>query len=116
MRDCSVSSSISVSVIARSNSVADSGYLRVLDDAGNGDHLVPAHHERPGLSVGAGDLGVDEHVLDLLRPAGESVAGPPSSHFQPGAVGADPPLAPLDGSGEVDRAALEPEAVVLADH
>src|SRR3954471_7095803 len=106
MRACSVSSSISVSVIARSNSVADSFDLRVLDDAGNCDHVVAADHERPGLSVGAWDLGVDEHVLDLLRPAGEPVAGLPSSHFETGCVSGDPPRPPLHRPVELDRAAL----------
>ena len=50
-----------------------------LDDPGHGDDLVAAHDERPAFAVGAWDLGVDEHVLDLLRAAGEPVAGPPAA-------------------------------------
>ena len=84
MRACSDDSSISVSVTARSSSVADSFYLRMLDDAWDSDDLVTAHDERPGLSLRPRDLGVDEYVLNLLPPSGESVAGPPSSHFQAG--------------------------------
>src|SRR3954470_15336627 len=114
MRSWSDLSSIRTSMTARSSSVADSLYLRVLDDPGNRDDLVATHDEGPGFPVGARDLGVDEHVLDLLPPAGEPVAGPPSSHFETRRAGGDAPRPPAHGSVEVDRPALEPEAVVLA--
>src|SRR3954469_20401861 len=114
MRPCSDSSSIRTSTTARSNSVADSVDLGMLDDAGDGDDLVPAHHERPGLSFRARDLGVDEHVLDLLRPSGETVAGLPSSHFEAGRAGGDAPRPPAHRPVEIDGPALEPEAVVFA--
>src|SRR3954453_3401941 len=114
MRRCSDVSSISTSVTARSSSVADSADLRVVDDARHGDDLVPAYDERPRLALRAWDLGVDEHVLNLLRPAGETVAGLPSSHFETGRAGGDAPRPPAHSSVEVARAALEPEAVVFA--
>src|SRR3954447_13642148 len=114
MRACSDDSSISVSVTARSSSAADSFYLRVLDDPGDRDDLVTAHDEGPGLSLRPRDLGVDEYVLNLLPPAGEAVAGPPSSHFETARARSDPPRPPLDGSVERDRTALEPESLVFA--
>src|SRR4051794_41939737 len=83
----------------------------MLDDARDRDHLVPAHDERPGLALRPWDLGVDEHVLNLLRPAGETVAGLPSSHFEAGRARGDAPRPPAHCSVEVDGAALEPEAV-----
>src|SRR5439155_14752715 len=87
-----------------------------LDDPGNGDDLVAADDEGPAFTVRAGDLRVDEHVLDLLRAAGESIARAPASYLKPWDLRLDAPRAPLDGAGrEVDRAALEPQAVVLAD-
>src|SRR3954453_10539625 len=114
MRCCSDVSSISTSVTARSSSVADSFDLRMLDDARDSDDLVAAHDERPGLAVRPWDLGVDEHVLNLLRPAGETVAGLPSSHYETGRARGDSPRPPAHGSVEIDRAALEPQVVVFA--
>ena len=81
---------------------------------GHGDHVVAAHDERPRFALRSGDLRVDEHVLDLLLPPGEPVAGPPASYLKPFELGADAPLAPADLAVEVDRPALEPEPVVLA--
>src|SRR5438067_6243913 len=116
MRDCSASSSIRISPTPRSSSVADTGHPHPLslDDSRDRDDLVPAHHERPAFAVGARDLGVDEHVLDLLRAALQPVARPPSPYLKPCQLRLDPPAAPLDRAFEVDGAALEPEALVLA--
>src|SRR5512141_2079592 len=86
----------------------------MLDDPGHRDHLVTPHDERPGFPFRWGDLRVDEHVLDLLLAPGEPVAGPPTSYLKPFERGADAPLAPGDLALDVDGAALEPEAVVLA--
>src|SRR5438552_3187624 len=114
MRRCSASSSIRTSTTAASRSVALTVDLRVRDEPGNGDDLVSAHDEGPGLSVGTGDLGVDEHVLDLLAPPGEPVARPPASYLKPCQLRPDAPRAPAHFAVEVDGATLEPEAVVLA--
>src|SRR4051794_22978491 len=113
MRRWRSSSSISTSLTACSSSVADSFYLRMLDDPGHGHDLVAAHDERPRLPLRAGHLRVDEHVLDLAPPTREPVAGPPSTHSKPLELRADSPLAPPDLAGEIDRAALEPELLVL---
>src|SRR3954469_10051456 len=102
MRRCSACSSISTSVIARPSSVALTAHLRVIDDPRDRDDVLAAHDQWPCLAVGAWDLGVDEHVLDLLRPAGEPVAGPPSSHFEPRRVRGDAPGPPFDRPVEVD--------------
>ena len=48
-----------------------------------------------------------------MRP-GEPVAGPPAPYFKPWQLGADAPAAPAHLAVELDRAALEPEPVVLA--
>ena len=71
---------------------------------GTATHLVAADDERPAFTVGARDLGVDEHVLDLLRAAGEPVAGPPPANHKAWELGADAPPAPLDLAVELDRA------------
>src|SRR4051794_3199575 len=84
------------------------------DDPWPGDDLVAAHDERPRLAGRTGDLCVDEHVLDFLRPSGEPVAGPPASYLKAWHVGRDPPAAPLHLSVQRDRRALDPDAVVLA--
>src|SRR5205085_8854059 len=89
-------------------------HLRVLDDPRHGDDLVPAHDERPRFALRAGNLGVDEHVLDLLPPAREPVARPPSAYLKPCRSGLDPPLAPAHRAVERNGASLEPGAVVLA--
>src|SRR5919198_861899 len=99
-----------------SNSVCDTLrlYLGVVDDAGHRDDLVPSHHEGPRLAFRPGDLGVDEHVLNLLPPAGEPVARPPGSYLKACELGFNRPLAPPDGSLERDWPGLEPEPVVFA--
>src|SRR5436309_9202841 len=109
MRRCRSSSSIRISVTARSSSVADSLHLRVLDDAGHRHHLVAAHDERPRLALRARHLRVDEHVLNLAPPTRQPVAGPPSTHSKPLELRADSPLAPRDLARELDRSPLEPE-------
>src|SRR5581483_3985930 len=117
MRSCSRPSSIRISPTPRSSSVCDTGRRHPLrlDDPGHRDHLVASHHEGPAFAIRAGDLRVDEHVLDLPPAAGEPVAGPPSPYFKPRQLGLDAPAAPLDRAGEVDGPRLEPEALVLAD-
>src|SRR5947209_18374590 len=114
MRCCSASASIRTSVTARSSSVAFNFDIRMIDDAGNGDDLVPPHDQRPGLTLGAGNLGVHEYVLNLLAATREPVAGPPPSYLKPFGARADAPTAPADLARQLDRAALEPEPVVLA--
>src|SRR5947207_12988902 len=86
----------------------------MLDDAGHRHHLVAAHHQGPGLALRPRDLGVDEHVLDLLPPSGEAVTGPPASYLKTCQLRTDTPAAPAHLAGELDRPALEPQAVVLA--
>ena len=81
-----------------------------LDDPGHRDDLVAAHDERPAFAVGARDLGVDEHVLDLLRAAGEPVAGPPSADDKAWQLGADAPPPQRDLAVELDRAAARARA------
>src|SRR5207253_307798 len=76
--------------------------------------LVTAHDERPRIAVRARHLRVDEHVLDLPPPTCESVAGPPSTHSKPLELRADSPLAPANLACQLDRAALEPEPLMLA--
>src|SRR6476659_6656155 len=103
MRRWRSSSSIRISVTARSSSVADSFHLRMLDDAGHGHDLVAAHDERPRLALRARHLRVDEHVLNLAPPTRQAVPGPPSAHSKPFEVRADSPVAPLDFAGQLDR-------------
>src|SRR5262245_37781739 len=105
---------ISPTPLSSSALVKGRGHPLALDDPGDGHDLVAAHHERPPFTVGAGDLGVDEHVLNLLRPAGEAIARPPPPYLKPTAVGGDAPRAPEHLAVELDGRALEPEAVVLA--
>src|SRR3954470_13320080 len=116
MRACRRSSSIRISPTPRSSSVADT--LRAhsfrLDDPRHRDDLVTAHHERPAFAVGARDLCVDEHVLDLPRATGEPVAGTPPPHLNPGGRGPDPPPPPVGGAPHLDRPRLEPQTIVLA--
>src|SRR5438067_10893548 len=115
MRVLSASVSIRISPTALSSSVCDtlSLHLGVLDDTRDGDDLVAAYDERPRLALRPRDLGVDEHVLDLLPPAGEPVARPPASYLKAYELGFDPPFAPATLAGEVHRTALEPKAVVF---
>src|SRR5262249_59105840 len=83
-------------------------------EAGPRHDLVAAHDERPRLPLRAWHFRVDEHVLDLAPPTRQPVPGPPSAHSKPLELGADSPVAPPDLAGQVDRPALEPEALVLA--
>src|SRR5947209_8338920 len=53
----------------------------VLEDPGHRDDVVTADDERPRLALGSADLGVDEHVLSLLRAAGEAVSRPPAPYL-----------------------------------
>src|SRR5690349_19020193 len=117
MRPLRASLSIRTSPTADSSSVCDTLglHLGVLDDSRHCDDLVAAHDEWPRLALGAGDLGIDEHVLDLLAPAGEPVARPPASYLKACELGFDLPGAPANRSLERDRPPLEPGAVVLAD-
>src|SRR5438105_1866639 len=104
-----------ISVTSRSSSVWDTlgaNSFR-LDDARNRDDHVPAHDERPRLACGTRDLGVDEHVLDLLRSPGEPVAGTPGSYLKAWQLRSDPPLAPADLAFEGKWCRLEPDTVVL---
>src|SRR2546421_3041758 len=83
-RGRSRSSSMRTSDTPRSSSVCcdtlDARSFRV-DDARNCDHVVSTHDERPRLAGGTGDLRVDEHVLDLLRPPSEPIAGTPGPYL-----------------------------------
>src|SRR3954469_4689380 len=116
MRSCSRASSIKISPTPASTSLVDTGRAHPLrfDDAGHGDDLVTTHHEGPSFAVGARDLGVDEHILDLLPAALQPVARPPSPYLKPWQPRLDPPAAPLDGAVEIDGAALGPEPFVRA--
>src|SRR3954452_10212554 len=117
MRPLSASLSIRISPTADSSSVCDTFrlHLGMLDDTWNGDDVVASHDQRPRLTLGSGNLGVDEHVLNLFPMAGEPVARPPAPYLKPWELGLDPPLAPANRTLEHNGAALEPEAVVLAD-
>src|SRR3954470_3339358 len=105
-----------ISPTPRSSSalVTGRGHPLALHDPGHGHDLVPADHERPAFAVGARDLRVDEHVLNLLRPAGEAIARPPPAYLEAPPLGGDPPGAPPHLAGELDGRPLEPEPVVLA--
>src|SRR4051794_7799265 len=113
MRACRRSSSIRISPTPRSSSVADTlcTHSLRLDDARHRDDLVAAHHERPAFAVGARDLCVDEHVLDLPRAAGEPVARTPPSYLKPCERRLDAPVPPRDLAAQLDGARLEPESV-----
>src|SRR6266705_6601924 len=87
----------------------------MFDDSWDGNDFVAAHHEGPCLALRAWDLGVDEHVLDFLLPAGKPVARPPASYLKACELRLDRPLAPANRSLDRHGAALEPGAVVLAD-
>src|SRR5262249_1185770 len=56
----------------------------------------------------------DEHVLDLLRPALESVARAPGSYLKPWPRRGNAPRAPADLAVERHRRVLQPDALVLA--
>src|SRR4026207_14202 len=86
----------------------------MVDDARDGDDLVPAHDERPRLALRTGDLGVDEHVLDLLRSAGEAIARPPAAYLKAWPRGVNRPPAPANRAFWGAGAGPEPERVVRA--
>src|SRR5262249_60830987 len=86
-----------------------------IDDPGPAHAPASAHDGRPRFALGSRDLGVDEHVLNLLSAAGEPVARPPASYLKAWQRGFNPPGAPANGPVERDRALLEPHPVVLAD-
>src|SRR5262245_43333333 len=86
----------------------------MLDDARHRHDLVATHDERPRLPLRAWHFRVDENVLDLAPPTCQPVPGPPSAHSKPLELRADSPVAPPDLAGQVDRAALQPEPLVLA--
>src|SRR3954447_7026761 len=106
-----------ISLTPRSSSVCDTldEHSFRLDDSGNGDHVVPAHDERPRLACGTGDLRVDEHVLDLLRSPGEPIAGAPGPYLKAWELRGDPPLSPAHLAVECDGSVFQPDVVVLAD-
>src|SRR3954470_3122279 len=105
-----------ISATSRSSSVCDtlgSDPFRV-EHSRDGDDLIAAHDERPRLAGRTGDLCVDEHVLDFLRPAGEPIAGAPRSYLKAWQLGRDPPLSPPHLAVERDGRPLEPDVVVFA--
>src|SRR5258708_9006559 len=116
MRAWSRPSSIRTSPTACSTSalVMDGTRPLALDDTGHGDDLVATHDQGPALTVGTGDFGVDEHVLDLLRAAGEPVAVAPPSYLKPWQLRFDAPAAPAHLALEIDGRGLEPDTVMLA--
>src|SRR5215204_1173116 len=105
MRAWSASSSIRTSPTPCSTSVCDIGHLdlAVGHDPRDRDDLVAAHHEWPAFAVGARDLRVDEHVLDLPGAAGESVAGAPAANPKPWQLGADNQLTTTHLAAQLDR-------------
>src|SRR5437868_728303 len=86
-----------------------------VDDPRHGHDLVAPDDERPLFALGARDLRVDKHVLNLLRAAGEPVARTPRSYLKPWERRRNPPRPPTHFAVERDRRVLEPEAVVLAN-
>src|SRR5919201_605304 len=66
------------------------------------------------VALGSRDLGVDEHVLDLLAAPCEPVAGTPRAYLKPWELGLNAPRAPADLAIELDGRPLHPGAVVLA--
>src|SRR5882672_11449413 len=116
MRSCNRSSSTRISPTPASTSVCDTSCRHPLglDDPGDGHDLVAAHDERPAFTVGAGNLGIDEHILDLPGAACEPIARPPPSYLKPWEPRLDQPRPPRDRAVQVLRAGLEPEPLVLA--
>src|SRR5258705_13760335 len=98
MRSWRRSWSISTFPTPASTSVCDTscGHPLCLDDPRDRDDLVAAHDERPAFTVGARDLCVHEHILDLLRAAREPVSRTPSPYLKPSQARLDPPLPPLE--------------------
>src|SRR5439155_26761630 len=89
-------------------------HVGMLDDSWHRDHLVAAHDERPRLALGSRDLGVDEHVLDLLAAPREPVAGTPRAYLKAWQLRLDVPWPPADLAVEREGGPLDPGAVVLA--
>src|SRR5436305_5248167 len=114
MRSCSCASVRRISPTPRSSSalVARRCHPVAVDEPRHSDDLVSAYDQGPALSVGTRNLGVDEHVLDLLAPPREPVAGPPPPYCKSWPVCLDAPAAPAHLALERDRALLEPEALV----
>src|SRR5689334_20330851 len=106
-----------ISATSRSSSVCDTLDANSFrfHDPRYGDDLVTAHDERPRLACRTGDLCVHEHVLDLLLPSGEPVAGAPGPYLKAWHVGGDTPVAPADLAIERDGRAFEPDIAVLPD-
>src|SRR6266704_31049 len=98
MRLRSASSSMRTSLTPRSSSVADTlgVHSSRVDDSRHRDDLVPAHDERPRLALRAGNLRVDENVLDLLAPPGEAVACAPGPYLKAWQLGFDAPPSPVN--------------------
>src|SRR5207244_9398964 len=117
MRARRASSSIRTSLTPRSSSAWDTlgAHPLCLDDSRHGQDLVPAHDERPRLALRAGNLRVDENVLDLLAPPGEPVTRAPGSYLKAWELRLDAPRAPPHLALERDRRTLEPGAVGLAN-
>src|SRR5262249_45499121 len=61
-----------------------------------------------------GDLRVDEHVLDLLRPPGEPVAGAPGPYLKAWELRGNPPPSPQHLPVEGDGGPFQPDLVVFA--
>src|SRR5437870_4059615 len=115
MRLRSASSSMRTSLTPRSSSVADTldAHPFRVDDSRHRDDLVPAHDERPRLAFRAGNLRVDENVLDLLAPSSEPVARAPGSYLKAWELRLDAPRAPAHLALQRHGRALQPDAVVL---
>src|SRR3712207_154712 len=119
MRSRRTSSSIRTSATPFSTSVRAWYTLRLhpvdVDDARHRDDFVAPDDERPCLPLRPRHLGVHEDILNLLAAPCETIARAPAADPQPWEVGRDPPPAPDDLALEGDGAALNPDAVVLAD-
>src|SRR4051812_33858356 len=101
MRRRRSSSETSTSPIAAFSSacvIAPRSHGVALDEARDSDDLVPAHDDRPAVPEAARDLGVGEHVLELLPPAGEPIARSPRPYRQTRLVGLEYPRAPTDAA------------------
>src|SRR5438874_2731876 len=86
-----------------------------LDVPRSGDDLVVAHDERLRFALRSRDLGVHEHVLDLLGASRQAIAGTPCAYLKALLVRGDAPMAPAHLALERQRSALEPDLVVFAD-
>src|SRR5579859_2565327 len=115
MRACSVASSIKTSPTPRSRSVRVAiaiplrAHVWIFHDSRHANNLTGLDDQGPGRPLAARHLRVDEHVLHLLAPPAEAIAGAPGAHFEAGRVGGDRPRAEADGT------VLQRDRVVLAD-